>query len=132
VVSPDVLRDYRQALRQYHLHPEAKFLCGRQMDRGPTRRRHVFAEMVLAIGKEANEIEEDETFGVDEDSTVSYGLTEEQRKKMIAVIAAAPKRKLARAAGVSDHTIDKVKKGESSDDLLTTLYGLSVALLLSV
>jgi hypothetical protein len=78
--------------------------------------------MALPIGKEANEIEEDEAFGADDDSMMTYGLTAEQRVKMIAVIAAAPKRKLAKAAGVSDHTIDKVKSGEAADGVLQHLY----------
>lgn len=124
-IAPEVLRTYREALRQYHIHPEAKFLQGRQMDSGATRRRHVFADVILAIGKEANEIEEDETSGADEDSTVNYGLSPEQREKMIAVIAAAPKRKLMRAAGVSDHTIDKVILGEGSVQVLQGLYGVA-------
>ena len=121
-IAPDVLRTYKQALRQYHIHPEAKFLRGRQMDSGPTQRRHVFAEMALPIGKEANEIEEDETFGADGDSTPSYGLTQEQKAKMIPVIAGAPKRKLAKKAGVSDHTIDKAKRGELSENALQGLF----------
>ena len=120
--EPSMLRHYKQALRQYHIHPEAKFLQGRQMDSGPTRRRHVFADIILPIGKEANEIEEDEAFGADEDSTVNYGLSPEQRAKMIAVIAAAPKRRLARTAGLSDHTIDNAVRGEVADSVLAGLF----------
>ena len=121
-LDPDTSRDYKQALRQYHIHPEAKFLDGRQMDSGSTRRRHVFANMILPIGKEANEIEEDEAFGADEDSTVIYGLSPKERARMIAIIAAAPKRRLARTAGVSDHTIDKARRGEVPDSVLAELF----------
>ena len=94
------------------------------MDSGLTRRRHISVSVadIQPIGKEANEIEEDETFGADEDSTISYGLSPDAKARMIAVIAAAPKRKLMRTAGVSDHTIDKVTRGEGSDDLVRRLY----------
>ena len=50
-VEPEMLRDYRQALRSYHIHPEAKFLSGKWTDSGTTRRRHVFADFILPIGK---------------------------------------------------------------------------------
>ena len=47
---------------------------------------------------------------------------------MIAEIAATPKRKLARVAGVSDHTIDKAVRGEVSDQMLRNICQL-IALL---
>ncbi|MGA7330006.1 MAG: hypothetical protein WBX25_37360 [Rhodomicrobium sp.] len=121
-VMHDILRNYGQALRQYHLHPEAKFLQGRQMDSGLTLRRHVFVDDIDPIGKEANEIEEDETFGADEGSTVTYGFSEAQRARMIAAIAAAPKRELAKLAHVSDHTTDAALQAEVSDRSLQHLY----------
>lgn len=37
----DDLETYREALAQYHLYPETKFLNGRRRDHGPTVRRHV-------------------------------------------------------------------------------------------
>ena len=121
-ISSEVLRNYAEALRQYHLHPETKFLCGRPMDCGPTKRRHIFVASIEAIGKEANEIEEDETFGVDDESVLIYGISADEKTKMVAAIAAAPKRKLARLARMSDHTIDKVRLEEISDDVLRRLY----------
>jgi hypothetical protein len=49
------LKTYRQAIAQYHLHPEAKFAGGDYTDSGLTRRRHVTVATVTYIGKEANE-----------------------------------------------------------------------------
>jgi hypothetical protein len=98
------------------------------MDSGPTQRRHILVDMTLAIGKEANEIEEDETFGADADSTLPYGLSPEQRTKVIAVIAAAPKRLLAKRAEVSDHTIDAAMAHTVSDQVLQYLYEYALAI----
>ena len=49
---------YAEALAQYHLRPEAKFLYGEFCDRGRTERRHVVATQIVHIGKEANKWEE--------------------------------------------------------------------------
>ena len=49
---------YAEALAQYHLRPEAKFLNGDFCDRGRTERRHVIATQIVHIGKEANKWEE--------------------------------------------------------------------------
>ncbi len=57
-VGADILKTYAEALAQYHLHPEDKFLAGDFMDSGRTERRHVTASWVQLIGKEANKWEE--------------------------------------------------------------------------
>jgi hypothetical protein len=57
-VSPDLLKTYQEALVQYPLHPETKFLNGAPYDRGPTRRRHIDVVGINCIGKEANRWEE--------------------------------------------------------------------------
>ena len=56
-VPSDSLKTYAQALAQYHLHPEGKFLNGDFLDRGSTQRRHVHAVCFRHIGKEANDWE---------------------------------------------------------------------------
>lgn len=53
-VPADQLKTYAEALAQFHLHPEDKFLNGDYLDRGRTERRHVIASGVRLIGKEAN------------------------------------------------------------------------------
>jgi hypothetical protein len=56
-VPKSMLKTYRQSISAYHLHPESKFHNGDYLDRGTTRRRHVYAANVRNIGKEANEWE---------------------------------------------------------------------------
>ena len=67
---------YAEALAQYHLRPEAKFLNGDFCDRGRTERRHVVATQLLHIGKEANKWEEQHFLGEDEDAEIEYGVEE--------------------------------------------------------
>lgn len=63
-VNLDSLKNYAEALAQYHLHPEAKFHGGNYVDQGHTLRRHVHAlPQPRYIGKEADRIEE-RFFGV--------------------------------------------------------------------
>ncbi|MBD3677970.1 MAG: hypothetical protein HUJ27_06145 [Rhodobacteraceae bacterium] len=55
-VNVNQLKTYAEALAQFHMSTEDKFENGDFMDRGPTRRRHVFVETVGLIGKEANKV----------------------------------------------------------------------------
>jgi hypothetical protein len=57
-IDPDRLKTYAEALAQYHLSSEDKFLNGQFLDRGRTVRRHVIATGFAWIGKEANQIGE--------------------------------------------------------------------------
>ena len=70
------LKTYAEALAQYHLRPETKFLNGDYRDRGLTERRHVIATKLLHIGKEANKWEERHFLGEDEDAEIEYGTAE--------------------------------------------------------
>lgn len=72
-IAGDQLKTYAEALAQYHLRPEAKFLNGDFCDRGRTERRHVIATEILHIGKEANKWEEQHFLGEDEDAEIEYG-----------------------------------------------------------
>jgi hypothetical protein len=72
-VSSEELKTYREALAQYHLCPESKFLNGDFADRGRTERRHVQVAAVVHIGKEANKWEEQIYTGFDEDAQIEYG-----------------------------------------------------------
>lgn len=65
-VPVELLKTYADALATYHLSPESKFENGDRWDRGETRRRHVIAERIELIGKEANGVGE---FGKAEDPT---------------------------------------------------------------
>jgi hypothetical protein len=72
-VEPGSLITYSEALAQYHLRPEAKFLNGEHADRGRTERRHVIVVQILHIGKEANKWEEQYFLGPDDDAEIEYG-----------------------------------------------------------
>jgi len=58
LVSVEVLQTYEDALVRYHLSPESKFENADYFDRGETVRRHVMANSVELIGKEANGVGE--------------------------------------------------------------------------
>jgi len=55
---------------EYMDHPESKFENGQRC--GTMRRRHLVADSIRYIGKEANELEESETLGVDDETYVEY------------------------------------------------------------
>ena len=73
-ISSDDLKTYAEALAQYHLQPESKFLNADYWDQGPTRRRHIKAGHVVHIGKESNDWERQAILGLNLDSTVAYGI----------------------------------------------------------
>lgn len=73
-VSARRLKSYADALSNYHLHPECKFLNGDFLDRGTTRRRYVRVATVQHIGKEANDWERQAVLGLSSDALPSYGV----------------------------------------------------------
>ncbi len=75
-VESSLLMTYAEALAQYHLRPEAKFLNGDFFDRGRTERRHVVASQIIHVGKEANKWEESYFLGEIDDSEIEYGVDE--------------------------------------------------------
>jgi transcriptional regulator with XRE-family HTH domain len=114
-ISPESLKTYREALAQYHLHPEAKFHGGDYLDSGFTHRRHVRAMAVEHIGKEANRWEEQFHLGLDLEAQTQYGPSPEGREHALEGVRRASKtfgqRKLARAAGVSLSEVSAILRG---------------------
>ncbi len=114
---PERLKTYQEALAQYHLSPESKFLNGDYLDQGPTIRRHVEATSVHHIGKEANRWEEQFYLGFDDDEQIEYGTTPEDSKKFLGIlrarIEAAGQRNIARESGIARRTISHVMQGKS-------------------
>jgi hypothetical protein len=106
------LKSYADALSNYHLHPESKFLNGDYLDHGMTERRHVRAIAVKHIGKEANEWERQAALGLSTDAQPTYGvgradpavLADELRPMMLRW----GKSSCARAFGISAATIAKL------------------------
>lgn len=74
-VLPESLKSYADALAQYHIQPENKFLNGVFLDRGVTKRRHVCMVATQHIGKEANDWERQAYLGLDKGAQPSYGTT---------------------------------------------------------
>jgi len=73
-IRPHRLKSYTDALSNYHLHPESKFLSGDYLDRGTTRRRHVRVVTVQHIGKESNDWERQAVLGLSADAQPIYGV----------------------------------------------------------
>lgn len=116
-VGLDWLKSYERALRTYARHPETKFLGGDFVQSGTLRRRHVLPGTPTYIGKEADRWEEDEEFGAHDDSVQEYGAGDDARAEAIAVIKSAlavkgcTHKKLARAAKVSDTSVQRATEG---------------------
>jgi hypothetical protein len=85
------LQTYREALAQYHLYPENKFLNAQHRDRGCTQRRHVTIDVtdVHYVGKEANELEEQAFLGFDPEAQPEYGMESESYVKLAAAAKGA-------------------------------------------
>ena len=77
-VSATELETYAEALAQYHLRSETKFLNGEFCDRGRTERRQVIATKLVHIGKEANRWEERYFLSEDEEAEIEYGVDENE------------------------------------------------------
>jgi len=110
LIPSDQLKTYRQALAQYHLSPESKFLNGEPFDRGPTRRRHIAVIDINHIGKEANHWDEQYHLGFDPDEQIEYGfvpndtLVESPRR----AVKKFGQRALARKIGISRATLSEL------------------------
>ncbi|MGB3317437.1 MAG: hypothetical protein WA978_03960 [Sphingopyxis granuli] len=81
-VDPAILRTYAEALAQYHISPEAKFLNGDFLNRGTTRRRHVYVTHIQHIGKEADDWERRAALGQTADMEVDYGVSDVDRSRV--------------------------------------------------
>jgi len=116
-VSPQWLRTYEQALAQYYLHPESKFLNGNRTDQGATQRRRIKVISVHNIGKETNRWEEQHFLGLDEQCGIEYGWASEEDEKMLAELRARipwiGQRETSRQSGVSRKTVARVMEGKS-------------------
>lgn len=114
-VPVDMLKTYRQALAQYHLHPESKFLNGDYLDRGTTQRRHVRVLSVEHIGKEANRWEEQFHVGLDPTAQIGYGIAPEDHTSLSQDLKRLAKqvgqRALARELGISRNYLARLMDG---------------------
>jgi len=115
-VPPSRLKTYRQALAQYHLSPEAKFLDAEHLDTGPTRRRRIRATAIDHIGKEADRWEEQFFVGLDEDAQIEYeseGIDPAAvRQMLLARGRSVSSRQLAETSGISRNQISAFRRGK--------------------
>jgi hypothetical protein len=106
------LRTYQELLNQYHLHPEGKFQNGDYSDFGFTERRHIVAVGIEHIGKEANRLEEQWFLGVEDDSQISYGFTDNNlasfRENLIKACQHYGLNSLAMASAVSARHVSRL------------------------
>jgi hypothetical protein len=118
VIPIDVLKTYKDALTQYHLRPEHKFLNSNYMDRGTTKRRRVKPIAVRNIGKEANRWEEKFYLGSEESAEINYGLAPQDSKafldKLRARIIVVGQREISRRTGISRRTISRFLEGKEA------------------
>jgi hypothetical protein len=115
------LKSHGRSLIRYHMHPETKFRGGDFDQRGMLERRHVFALARQSIGKEADDIEENEFIGEDSEP-VDYGVVPDDRAALAAAVFDIQKqydisdRKLLDRASVSHHTLAGLREGKRIED----------------
>jgi transcriptional regulator with XRE-family HTH domain len=112
-IARELLKSYADALRTYHLSPEAKFENADYHDVGVTLRRHVQAVGIRYVGKEANKWEEKSILGIDDELSVEYVTDAETEAAFATLLAVAlgSDRKVAEDSGISRTTLSKVKNG---------------------
>jgi hypothetical protein len=122
VIPPSVLKTYKDALAQYHLRPEHKFLNGSHADRGITRRRHVRAIAVRYIGKESNRWEEQYYLGADDGADIRYRPGSQEPKPLLGWlrerISEIGQRRAARESGVARRTVERLMQGKTVRDIV--------------
>lgn len=87
-VPATALKSYAEALAQYHIQPETKFLNAGYLDRGVTVRRHARMTAARQIGKESNDWERQALLGLDEDCQPDYGMGDDDRLRLVEALAA--------------------------------------------
>ena len=126
------LTSYADALSDYHLQPENKFLGGEvRRGGGQLQRRHLVVTGAQSIGKEAEGWEE-QLFVGDDDAEILYGLSPETRAANVETIRLARQRfsvrKFTKAARVTDRTIAAAVGGYMSDEMLIHLTDVAYRL----
>jgi len=121
------LKSHGRSLVRYHLHQESKFWGGEYDQRGPLRRRHVVALSLKPIGKETDNLKENEFIGEDA-GPIEHPMDSGSDAKLAAFLFETQKqlgvsdRVLVDRARVSPHTLRGLHAGKRvSDDSLQRL-----------
>jgi hypothetical protein len=113
-VPKSSLRTYREALSQYHLHPESKFHNADYTNAGTTGRRHVSPLVSVYIGKEANDLEIQYYLGTREERAITYGASPAELRRLQSLarrrIRLRGVRALAHETGVSAALVSMIAK----------------------
>ncbi len=116
-VHIDQLQTYCDALDEYHLRAESKFLNGGSLQTGRTERRHVIAAEIQLIGKEADALEEIYFLGLREDPTIAYGRSPKQERELYTAIRKAAAKHgvkpVADAIGLTRSAVSRLAVGEN-------------------
>ncbi|WP_374139745.1 hypothetical protein, partial [Sphingomonas sp. 32-62-10] len=127
-VPASSLKSYADALAQYHLRPESKFLNGNFIDRGKTLRRHVEMTETSHIGKESHDWERQAMIGLSVDSEIGYGIAAGERSELVEKLrefmAECGERKAATMLGISVSRLKGFASGvdtHGSDGLASTI-----------
>jgi hypothetical protein len=117
-VRRSTLKTYLEAIAQYHLHPETKFLNGDFTDSGRTQRRHIVVKSIQHIGKEANKWEEQFYLGLNPEAQIEYGICPEQKNAImqgiLSAISAHGAKRMADAARLSERQVLRIGLGKAA------------------
>ena len=117
-IKKSQLKTNLNALAQYHLHPETKFLNGDYTDKGITRRRHIAVKSIQHIGKEANKWEEQYLLGYDSSVQIDYGIAPEEKSKIFNEILKGIEihgaKQVAEISNLSERYVLKISKGHAN------------------
>lgn len=115
-IPTDQLRTIRQALAQFHLHPESKFVGGAYTDCGFTTRRHVRAVAIEHIGKESNRWEDSFALGEALTQEQTYGESPQAEAERIAAtveqVRLCDRKQIALESGVCLREVTRIIAGE--------------------
>ena len=113
-IAVSALKSYANALSQYHLSPESKFLNADYDDRGTTFRRHVRMIGTQHIGKESHDWERQAVLGLCLDSEIAYGVElDDAANKLRSFIAEFGKRQAAKALGIRAARLISLASGDA-------------------
>jgi hypothetical protein len=119
-VPASALQTYHEAMAQYHLHPESKFLGGDYCDKGTTRRRHIRVSGIRYIGKEANELDRQQVLGSDAGARLDYGLAgaslAQLRHELAELAATIGPGEAAKALGIPQRRLSAILSGKALAD----------------
>ena len=119
-VKIEDLMTYAEVLGDYAKHAEAKFLNGGATDRGRTERRliHVRPENIRHIGKESNELDDDQPPSLNDETVTDWGSEPRRAPAQLAKLTAAifefGMQEVAAEAGVSRQALSAIAHGRTN------------------